>query len=126
MAATNDFPPPRSTPRGNPREDPGSGLCIAKQNRWSAPSFAALRPYRFASGADPARPPAFLAMKAAMIAVKPRNHPMSEHDDFEPEHKNRASITTIYSLTSLRALRHHICVYISMSIMCIYTRITFV
>ena len=28
----------------------------------------------------------FVAMKAATVAVQPTEHPMSEHDDYEPEH----------------------------------------
>jgi hypothetical protein len=56
----------------------------------SRSKIAGLRhpPLRFgpplAPGAGPSRPPAFVAMKAAMVAVQPTEHPMSEHDDYEP------------------------------------------
>jgi hypothetical protein len=66
------------------RED--SGLCIAKQNRRPSPSFADATALRFAPGAGPSRPPAFVAVKAATVAVQPTEYPMSEHDDFEPHH----------------------------------------
>ncbi|MFX6819285.1 hypothetical protein ABTH35_20180, partial [Acinetobacter baumannii] len=46
-----------------------SGLCIAKQNRGPSPSFADAPALRFAPGAGPSRPPAFVAMKAAKVAV---------------------------------------------------------
>src|SRR3546814_2350829 len=78
MAAPGSFPPALT------------GLCIARQNNRASPSSAALRPFRSAPGAGPVRPPSFVAMKAAAVAVDPtREHPMStDHDDtgFEPEH----------------------------------------
>ena len=46
-------------------------LYIARQNSRPPPSSAALRPFRFAAGAGPVRPPPFVAMKAAMGAVDP-------------------------------------------------------
>src|SRR3546814_11724443 len=77
MAAPGSFPPALT------------GLCIARQNNRASPSSAALRPFRSAPGAGPVRPPSFVAMKAAAVAVDPtREHPMStDHDDpgFEPE-----------------------------------------
>ena len=44
------------------------------------------RPRRFASGCKAVPPVGFVAMKAATVAVHPMEHPMSEHDDFEPHH----------------------------------------
>src|SRR3546814_20257468 len=69
--------------------DWSSDVCSSDLNR-ASPSSAVLRPFRSAPGAGPVRPPSFVAMKAAAVAVDPtREHPMStDHDDtgFEPEH----------------------------------------
>src|SRR3546814_3841454 len=90
MAAPGSFPPALT------------GLCIARQNNRASPSSAALRPFRSAPGAGPVRPPSFVAMKAAAVAVDPtREHPMStDHDDtgFEPE---PASSPTAHVLSEL-------------------------
>jgi hypothetical protein len=60
-------------------------LSIAKQNSRPSPSSAALRP-SLRSGCRSVPPDGFVAMKAATVAVQPTEHPMSEHDDYEPEH----------------------------------------
>src|SRR3546814_15185713 len=90
MAAPGSFPPALT------------GLCIARQNNRASPSSAALRPFRSAPGAGPVRPPSFVAMKAAAVAVDPtREHPMStDHDDtgFEPEHASSPTDHVLYEL----------------------------
>src|SRR3546814_11979188 len=82
--------------------DWSSDVCSSDLNR-ASPSSAALRPFRSAPGAGPVRPPSFVAMKAAAVAVDPtREHPMStDHDDtgFEPEH---ASSPTDHVLSELQ------------------------
>src|SRR3546814_20714427 len=96
MAAPGSFPPALT------------GLCIARQNNRASPSSAALRPFRSAPGAGPVRPPSFVAMKPAAVAVDPtREHPMStEPDDtgFEPEH---ASSPTQHVLPDLQLYSFH-------------------
>src|SRR3546814_13276857 len=78
MAAPGSFPPALT------------GLCIARQNNRASPSSAALRPFRSAPGAGPVRPPSFVAMTAAAVAVDPtREHPISHDNDdtcVDPDH----------------------------------------
>ncbi len=58
-----------------------------------------LRPSASHPGAGPDRPLAFGAMKAARVAVKPMEHPMSEHNDHQP---HQASSPTDHLLTELQ------------------------
>jgi len=67
MAAPGYFPPAASR------------LCIAKQNSRPSPSSAVLRPLGSLAGAGPFRPPSFVAMKAAMVAVDPTKEAPHDH-----------------------------------------------
>jgi YspA, cpYpsA-related SLOG family len=46
------------------------------------------RALRFRSGCPAVRPAGFVAMKAATVAVQPMEHPMRDHDDYEPHHES--------------------------------------
>jgi hypothetical protein len=58
-------------------------LSIAKQNSRPSPSSAALRP-SLRSGCRSVRPWAFVAMKAATVAVQPTEHPMTSTTTTNP------------------------------------------
>jgi len=89
MAAPGSFPP-----RG------AAALCIARQKSRASPSSADATALRFAAGAGPGRPTAFLAMKAAMGAADPtKESAMTSETDREPPH---SSSPTDHVLTELQ------------------------
>lgn len=49
------------------------------------------RALRLRSGCPAIRPVGFVAMKAATVAVQPTEHPMRDHDDYEPHHESSAT-----------------------------------
>jgi len=49
------------------------------------------RALRSRSGCPVVRLVGFVAIKAAMVAVQPTEHPMREHDDYEPHHESSPS-----------------------------------
>ncbi len=57
------------------------------------------RALRSRSGCLSVPPVGFVAMKAATVAVQPTEHPMSEHDDYEPHH---SASPTDHVLTELQ------------------------
>jgi len=67
----------------------GAALWAAFHREAKSPAFAILRcasALSLRSGCRSVPPDGFVAMKAATVAVQPTEHPMSEHDDYEPEH----------------------------------------
>ena len=72
-----------------------AGLSIARQNSRPLAIEASLR-----SAARPVPPVGFVAMKAATVAVQPTEHPMSEHDDYEPDTPHRRPTMSTRSFSS--------------------------
>ncbi|MBB5373991.1 hypothetical protein HNP71_002258 [Acidocella aromatica] len=67
----------------------GASLRAAFHRETKSPAFAILRcasALSLRSGCRSVPPDGFVAMKAATVAVQPTEHPMSGHDDYEPEH----------------------------------------
>ena len=87
-----------------PRRDPGSGLSIARQNSRPLRSFAHAAAPRCRSGCQSSPSDGFVAMKAAAVAVQRTELPMSEHDEFEPDH---ISSPTDHVLTELQLYGFH-------------------